>query len=116
MRPRQPLRNLSCYGQASTMARRIRWFGLLLGLALTQCAFAEEMPSEQLRAAVEKSLPLLTKGAAGHMANRTCFACHNQHTPVLALVTARSRGFAVDDAEVAKNMKFINDFLDKNRG
>ncbi len=97
------------------MARRIGWFGLLLGLALTPCAVAEEMPPAQIRAAVEKSLPLLTKGAAGHMANRTCFACHNQHTPVLALVTARSRGFTVDDIEVAKNMKFINDFLDKNR-
>src|SRR5687768_4580532 len=100
------------------MTSFLRWSGLVLALAVTpcavtRCAVAEEMQPEQVRAAVEKSLPLLTKGAAGHMANRTCFACHNQHTPVLALVTARARGFVVDDAEVAKNMKFINDFLDK---
>ena len=97
------------------MTRRLRWLALLLGLALPPRAGADDMPPEQVRAAVTKSLPLLTKGAAGHMANRTCFACHNQHTPVLALVTARSRGFTVDDVEVGKNMKFINDFLDKNR-
>ncbi len=88
---------------------------MLFGLALAPQAAAEEMPPAHLRTAVEKSLPLLTKGAAGHMANRTCFACHNQHTPVLALTTARARGFVVDDGAVAKNMKFINDFLDKNR-
>ena len=86
-------------------------FLLLAGVA---CAETPSLEAE-VRAAVAKSLPLLAKGAAGHMANRTCFACHNQHPPVLALVTARQHGFAVDDGAVAKNVKFINDFLDKNR-
>ncbi len=72
-------------------------------------------PQAELRAAVAKALPHLEKGTAGHMANRTCFACHNQGVPILAIVTARSRGFAIDDALLRKNMEFIDAFLGTNR-
>jgi MFS family permease len=41
--------------------------------------------------AVGKALPLLWKGAAGHVEQRSCFACHNQATSVLAFTTARGR-------------------------
>jgi Squalene-hopene cyclase C-terminal domain len=68
-----------------------------------------------IRAALAKSLPLLTKGADGHMAKRTCFACHNQGIPILAMATLRSGGMAIDEEALAKNMKFINAFLDQNR-
>jgi Prenyltransferase and squalene oxidase repeat len=89
----------------------------IAALLLSTAMMAADTPptAADIRAAVVKSLPLLTKSAAGHMANRDCFACHNQHVPILALVTARERGFAIDDGEVTKNMKFINAFLDKNR-
>ena len=71
---------------------------------------------EALRAAVEKSLPLLTAGARGSMEKRErCFTCHNQGLPILALTTAQSRGFKIDAEELAKQMKFTADFLDKNR-
>src|SRR5437870_3878574 len=35
-------------------------------------------PAPDVRAAVGKALPLLWKGAEGHVDHRTCFACHNQ--------------------------------------
>ena len=38
----------------------------------------------KVRAAVGKALPLLLKGAQGHVAHKTCFACHNQAIPLLA--------------------------------
>jgi hypothetical protein len=86
---------------------------LLLSIAWANADFR---PSQaELRAAVAKAVPLLEKGTAGHMANRTCFACHNQGVPVLAVVTARSRGFAIDESLLRKNMEFINAFLDTNR-
>jgi squalene cyclase len=72
-------------------------------------------PTAEVRAAVAKALPLIQKGAAGHRAQRTCFACHHQGIPILAMVTARARGFAIDDDELAKHQKFIVDFLDRNR-
>jgi hypothetical protein len=68
-----------------------------------------------VRRAVAKALPLLLKGAEGHVAQRTCFACHNQALPVLALVTARPRGFAVADDDLKKQADFIIAFLDSNR-
>jgi hypothetical protein len=49
------------------------------------------------------------------MAQRTCFACHNQAVPVLALTTARSRGFPVREEELQKHGHFIADFLETNR-
>jgi hypothetical protein len=71
-------------------------------------------PSD-IRAAVSRSLPLLVKGAVGHRENRTCFACHNQGVPILALTTAKSRGFAIDEGELAAQLRFIADFLERNR-
>jgi hypothetical protein len=69
-----------------------------------------------VRDAIEKSLPLLTKAAVGHREQRKqCFACHNQGVPIFALTEAKARGFAIDDAELATQLKFIADFLAKNR-
>ena len=76
-----------------------------------------DAPTSELRVrlAVSRALPLLVQGAAGHMEQRTCFACHNQAVPVLALVTARAHRFTIDAADVQKNAKFTRDFLAKNR-
>jgi N-acyl-D-amino-acid deacylase len=50
------------------------------------------------RAAVEKSLPLLQRGAATWLERRGCAACH--HVPMIIRVTelARQRGFSLDNA------------------
>jgi len=75
---------------------------------------AQEARETQV-AAVEKALPLIQKSAAGHRENRTCFACHNQGIPILALTTARKNGFTIDDEDLKKHMGFISTFLGKNR-
>jgi hypothetical protein len=49
------------------------------------------------------------------MEHRKCFACHNQALPIMALTTARTRGFAVSDEEVQEHLHFIATFLDTNR-
>src|SRR5262245_52569090 len=61
---------------------------------------------DELRAAVTRALPLLQKAAVGHRENRTCFACHNQGIPILALTPARDRGFDIDAEELQKQLKF----------
>jgi hypothetical protein len=70
---------------------------------------------EEVKTAVAKTLPLLTKGAEGHVAQRTCFACHNQGIPILALTTARERGFSVPEENLKKQLQFIAAFLERNR-
>ena len=96
---------------------------LFLGLLLIIPGFASTLPAEDsapdsdsIRAAVVKVLPLLEKGAAGSMAERArCFTCHNQGLPLLALTTARERGFEIDDEHLKQQSQFIADFLGKNR-
>lgn len=79
-------------------------------------AAAETAPTEkEVREAILKALPLLEKGALGHMKQRTCFACHNQALPILAMTTARSRGIAINEKDLEKHLQFINGFLDRNR-
>jgi hypothetical protein len=80
-------------------------------------ASAEEpaILQESLRAAIEKSLPLLTKGAAGHRENRTCFACHSQGLPMLAIAAAKDRGFKIDEEELSRQLAHTVKFLDGNR-
>jgi hypothetical protein len=72
-------------------------------------------PPARIRAAIERSLPLLQKGAAGYADQRQCFSCHNQALPLLALTAARARGFAVDDKEVRRQLRFTADSLANNR-
>jgi len=48
-----------------------------------------------LRMAVQKALPLIIKSTEEYGLSRDCFSCHHQAVPVLALATARDRGFAV---------------------
>ena len=70
----------------------------------------------ELRAAVEKSLPLLeaaSKGVLNH--SRQCYMCHNQGPPVFALVAARSRGFAVSEENLQAQVKHTAAFLEKNK-
>jgi hypothetical protein len=88
---------------------------LLTGLATAPAAAEPAPAADEVREAVCRALPLIEKGGNGHLDQRTCFACHNQAVPVLALTTARSRGFPVPEEEVQTHLRFIAGFLDRNR-
>jgi outer membrane protein assembly factor BamB len=89
---------------------------IVLGIASSLSAEVVSPTPDEIRAAVVKALPLLEKGAAGSMAERSqCFTCHNQGLPLLALTTARARGFAIDSEHVQAQAQFIADFLAGNR-
>ncbi len=97
---------------------RLRSWGVvicgLVGLAIT--ASGTEPDEEAIRAAVAKSLPLLTEGARVSMKERArCYTCHNQGVPIVALGIARERGFEIDEKEWRAQMRFTAEFLDKNR-
>lgn len=98
------------------------WFGSVGLLVLTLMAInsvvrAEDGPStDAIKAAVAKSLPLLEKGAKGSMEQRKqCFNCHNQGLPIMALTTARSRGFEIDAEHLQAQLQFTADFLGRNK-
>jgi hypothetical protein len=97
------------------MSRYTLMAALLIGPAGTSAAEEPSPTAKEVRAAVARALPLIRKGGKGHMEHRTCFACHNQAIPVLAMSTARSRGLAVSAEEVHEHLPFIADFLGSNR-
>ena len=80
-------------------------------------AYADDGPSaDAIKAAVAKSLPLLEKGAKGSIEQRKqCFNCHNQGLPIMALTTARSRGFEIDAEHLQTQLQFTADFLTRNK-
>ena len=70
--------------------------------------------ADPVRAAVARALPLLAAGAEGHAEQKTCFACHNQAFPVMALAAARDRGFDVAGGSFAAQAEHISRFLIDN--
>jgi hypothetical protein len=88
---------------------------LLFPVSATTAAEPPARSPEEIKAALGKALPLLLKGAEGHVAKRSCFACHNQALPMLAFTTARQRGFSVRDEDLKKQVEFIAEFLERNQ-
>lgn len=89
---------------------------LVLGLGWGPLSGEEKESREtRVRAAVEKSLPLLLKAAQGHVEQKSCFACHNQALPMLAWSRMKAAGLAPPEKEIKKQSDFILEFLGKNR-
>jgi hypothetical protein len=89
-----------------------------LALVLTTHGFIRPVPAvphAEIEAAVARSLPLLQKSAAEYTVHRECFSCHHQALPLVALTTARPRGFDVNGEAVQKQLRHTADFLGKNR-
>ena len=87
---------------------------VLAALALPRFTPATPTPQE-VRTAVEAALPPLKKGAAGHVEQKTCFACHNQALPVLALAAATDRGFTVPPELFKSQADHVASFIESNR-
>jgi hypothetical protein len=71
----------------------------ILIIASNLSAFSADDPEspkpEAVRAAVEKALPLILKSTGEYPNSQDCFSCHHQAVPVLALASAKERGFLV---------------------
>jgi hypothetical protein len=70
---------------------------------------------EEIRAAVTAALPVLKKGATGHVEKRSCFGCHNQAYPMMAFAAAKERGFDVPSDLLKGQSEHIAAFVETNR-
>jgi ankyrin repeat protein len=68
---------------------------------------AAETKSITPRQAVEKSLPLLQRGASIFLKEGGCVSCHAQNFTGLAVNVARANGFQVDEAAAAQELKTV---------
>ena len=73
---------------------------------------AEKISTDEVKAAIQKAIPHLENGAKVSAEERTCFTCHNQGLPILALTQAQSLGFKVDqsilDHQIEHTWKHLN--------
>lgn len=95
----------------------MRLLMIVVMIAMVSCALGDEpvISTDELRQAITRALPLLEKGATGHREQRSCFSCHQQGVPILAIATAQQRGFTINAEELDHQMQFIAHFLDRNR-
>ncbi len=70
---------------------------------------------EEISAAIKNSIRLLEKGAKGSAEERTCFTCHNQAVPVLALAEVRKRGFAIDEKNFENQLQHTAAHLERGK-
>jgi ankyrin repeat protein len=68
---------------------------------------AAETKSITPRQAVERSLPLLQRGASIFLKEGGCVSCHAQNFTGLAVSVARANGFPVDEAAAAQELKTV---------
>ena len=88
-----------------------RW---VLGCAVVLCVLFEAgrpVSGSELGAQVGRSLVLLAKSAQTYTEQRTCFSCHHQTLPVLALQQARGQGFKVPAEEIQRQLAFTQRFF-----
>ncbi len=86
--------------------------------AIVLFGFAIPIPPakpDPARAAVTAAVPILVAGATGHADQKSCFACHNQAYPALALAAAQDRGFDVPAKFFAGQAEHIAEFLATNK-
>jgi hypothetical protein len=88
---------------------------VLLPVTSTAVAAEPEPTPEQVKTAVTKSLVLLDKSANEYTKHRDCFSCHHQALPLLALTTAKARGFEVSDKTLEKQVAHTHKHLESNR-
>ena len=74
---------------------------------------------KSVRSAVSRGLEGVTKAAGRYPENQSCFSCHHQTLPLLAAVTARDHGLAIDEKLLPAQREFahasFHDDLDELR-
>jgi len=75
----------------------------------------EPSSTEVVRTAISRAIPLLEEGMRGSADQRTCFTCHNQAVPLLALAEARKRGFPIDADNFDRQVRHTYEHLERGR-
>jgi hypothetical protein len=90
---------------------------LLCGLGTAPNVPAEDsrLSDDVIRSAVRRAIPLLEKGSSGSADQRTCFTCHNQALPIMALSEAKKHGLTIDEDNLARQLKHTHSHLERGR-
>lgn len=85
--------------------------GAKAGAASTDTV-ANPKPAGSVRAALERSIPLLQKTDSIFMQKASCVSCHHNSLAAMMVATARKNGFTVDEQIARTQMKAVGAFLE----
>ncbi len=71
-------------------------------------------PAASVRAAVERTIPLLQRADVAFLNRAGCVSCHNNSLTAITIAEARSRGFRVNEEIAASQLKRVAAFLEDN--
>jgi hypothetical protein len=80
-------------------------FIVLCGVAWSQSIFMAGQA--EIRAAVERSLPLLAKSSHSFLENAGCHSCHSQGMGMIVLGMAKDKGFAINEGALREAMDSV---------
>lgn len=72
-------------------------------------------PAVSVRAALERSIPLLQRADATFSQKAGCVSCHNNSLTAMTVAAARKRGIPVDEAIAEKQLKAIASYVENWR-
>lgn len=72
---------------------------------------AGDVAPGDIRAGIERALPLIEKASPIFWQNTGCISCHHNVLPAMAVVTAREHGFAVNQASANAALEGIADYV-----
>jgi N-acyl-D-amino-acid deacylase len=78
-------------------------------------AIAGDEPAKAVRMAVERGLTVLERGAREYPSHQSCFACHHQTLPLLAMKTARDAGLRFNEELFKDQQKFTRKSFDERK-
>jgi ankyrin repeat protein len=70
------------------------------------------LPAPSVRAALERSIPLLQRADANFLQKTGCVSCHNNSLTAMTIAAARKQGLAVDHEIARKQLKSIASYID----
>lgn len=70
-------------------------------------------PKTNVRLAVQRGLALVTRAASNWQGNKTCFSCHHQTLPMLAMNEAARAGFPLDFAWRKSQAEFTLEYFEQ---
>lgn len=97
---------------------RFAWpLGVLLGTLLFRTAevHAQSTVDEKMKAAIERGVKVLERGARIYPMNRQCFSCHHQTLPLLGTLAAEGAGVATDGELRKSIVEFTRKSFERRR-
>ena len=87
---------------------------VIWSVVLSTVCFADDRHGPVQRA-VEKAVEVLQRGARAYPSHQSCFACHHQTLPALALKSAQSAGISIDQQLIPEQLQFTRKSFEERK-